>query len=84
MNRKRLIVLFLLLVFAWGLSCQKKSTLSTASPETAMYVASYKRDPFHSRDCRWAQKISPANAVYYDTREEAIADGHRPCKVCNP
>ena len=48
------------------------------------YVASYKREPFHYPWCKWAQKIAPGNRVCYETREQAIADGHRPCKVCNP
>ena len=42
------------------------------------------REPFHRLSCKWAQKISPKNAVYYNTKEEAIRDGHRPCKVCKP
>ena len=46
------------------------------------YVASRAREPFHLVTCRWANKISRANAVYYNTRKEAIKDGHRPCKVC--
>lgn len=29
-------------------------------------------------------KIAPQNAVYFETREEAIQVGHRPCKVCRP
>lgn len=48
------------------------------------YVASRSRVPFHLTTCSWAKKISPANAVYYNTREEAIKDGHRPCKVYKP
>jgi hypothetical protein len=48
------------------------------------YVASRERDPFHLTTCSWAAKISSANAVYYDTRDEALADNHRPCKVCKP
>lgn len=48
------------------------------------YVASRIRDPFHSVSCEWAHKISKHNAVYYETREEAMEDGHRPCKVCKP
>ena len=34
----------------------------------------------HVVTCKWAKKIAPSNAVYYTTREEAIQDGHRPCK----
>jgi micrococcal nuclease len=48
------------------------------------YIASYKREPFHYPWCQWAQKISPANLQCFYSREEAIAAGHRPCKVCNP
>ncbi len=48
------------------------------------YVASVLREPFHDSDCKWAKKINTENLVGYDTREEAIADGHRACKVCRP
>lgn len=48
------------------------------------YVASRHNRPFHTLSCRWAKKISQENAVYYSTRDEAINDGHRPCKVCRP
>ena len=58
--------------------------LAAAVLAAPQYVASVNKEPFHRISCRWAQKISPKNAVYYNTREEAIQDGHRPCKVCNP
>jgi hypothetical protein len=48
------------------------------------YVASKLRTPFHRPDCKWAAKISDENAVWYVTREDAIKDGHKPCKVCKP
>ena len=48
------------------------------------YIASARKIPFHVVTCKWAKKIAPSNAVYYTTREEAIQDGHRPCKVCKP
>lgn len=57
------------------------AVLLLAAPQ---YVASIHKEPFHRISCHWAQKISPKNAVYYNTREEAIQDGHRPCKVCTP
>lgn len=56
-------------------------TTVLAAPQ---YMASVRKEPFHKISCRWAQKISPSNAVYYNTREEAIQDEHRPCKVCRP
>jgi cbb3-type cytochrome oxidase cytochrome c subunit len=48
------------------------------------YVASSERDIYHRPTCRWAQKISAANLVGYNTREEAEKSGRRPCKVCKP
>ena len=48
------------------------------------FIASRDREPFHTLNCSWAKKISPENAVYYNTRDEAVKDGHRPCKVCRP
>lgn len=58
--------------------------LAAAVLAAPQYVASVNKEPFHRISCRWAQKISPKNAVYYNTREEAVQDGHRPCKVCRP
>lgn len=58
--------------------------LAAAVLAAPQYVPSVHKEPFHRISCRWAQKISPKNAVYYNTRQEAIRDGHRPCKVCNP
>lgn len=58
--------------------------LAAAVLAAPQYVASINKEPFHRISCRWAQKISSHNAVYYETREGAIRDGHRPCKVCNP
>jgi micrococcal nuclease len=58
--------------------------LAACALAAPQYVASRLREPFHVSSCKWAQRISPANAVYYDTRDKAIDDGHKPCKVCNP
>jgi len=48
------------------------------------FWASEKTDKFHLPDCEWAEKISDTNKIIYDTREDAIADGKKPCSVCNP
>lgn len=58
--------------------------LAAAALASAPYVASVLRAPFHHVTCRWSAKIAPENAVYYETRAQALADGHRPCKVCKP
>jgi hypothetical protein len=48
------------------------------------YVASKNSSVFHKPDCRWAQNISKENLVGYNSRDEAIKAGKRPCKSCNP
>jgi endonuclease G len=48
------------------------------------YVASRRSTKFHRPDCRYVDRISPANIVRYRTREEAMEDGRKPCAVCRP
>jgi micrococcal nuclease len=48
------------------------------------YVASVKAEPFHRPSCTWAKKIAPHNLQTFQSREDAIKAGHRPCKVCKP
>lgn len=52
--------------------------------ETGNYLRNSNSMKFHKPNCRWAQKISPKNMVWFETREEAINAGYQPCKVCNP
>ena len=49
-----------------------------------LYIGSSRSFKFHSMDCMWAQKITANNAVYFDTRDDAVGAGYAPCKVCNP
>jgi hypothetical protein len=56
----------------------------TAPTPAVRYVASKVRFPFHRSDCKWAHRISERNLEVFETREEAIAAGHRPCKECRP
>ena len=55
--------------------------LAIAAPR---YVASRKQRTFHVVTCPWAQRIEKRNAIYYASREDAIRDGRRPCKECEP
>jgi len=48
------------------------------------YVASKNSKVFHKPDCRWAKRIKPENLVGYNSRDEAIEAGKRPCKMCKP
>lgn len=52
--------------------------------DDAGYVASDLRKPFHKPSCEWAEKIDWSNLETFETREDAIADGHRPCRWCRP
>jgi micrococcal nuclease len=48
------------------------------------YIASKSSTVFHKPDCRWAKNISAENLVGYNTRDDAIKDGKRPCQWCKP
>ena len=58
------------------------SSLSLSA--SSYFVGSKKSDVYHYPSCRWAKRIKAENRVYFDTPEEAIAAGYRPCKVCKP
>lgn len=61
------------------------SQMTTGSKkETGNYLGNANSKKFHRPSCQWAQKISPGNRVWFDTREEAIRAGYQPCKVCKP
>ncbi len=48
------------------------------------YVASKNSRVFHRKTCSFAQTIKEQNLARYQTRQQAIKDGKRPCKVCKP
>jgi len=48
------------------------------------YVASKNSKIFHKPGCRWAKRIKPENLVGYNSKDEAIKAGKRPCKWCKP
>lgn len=48
------------------------------------YVASKNSKVFHRPQCSFAGRIAPKNLVGYNSREEAIRAGKRPCKRCRP
>lgn len=72
MTRRLLCLLFLLIHVVAS---------SAANPQ---YIASRLRAPFHYLTCSSAKRMTAEHAVYFDTRDQAIAAGHRPCKVCDP
>jgi len=69
-----------------SLTATEKQTKPGAKSAVAEYkfVASQSSKVFHKPECRWAKRINPDNLVGYNSRDEAIKAGKRPCKVCNP
>ncbi len=48
------------------------------------YVASKNSNVFHRPQCSSAKRIKPENIIDYNSRDEAIKAGKRPCKICKP
>jgi methylphosphotriester-DNA--protein-cysteine methyltransferase len=84
MKKLAVILLMLFILASPAMAKAKKAKPETAAPASGSYVASKTAEPFHLPSCKWVQKISKDNIVYYKTKEDAIKDGHRPCKVCKP
>ncbi len=53
-------------------------------PFEATYIGNSNSGIFHYSDCRWVSRMSNNHKVYFDSRDEAINAGYRPCKVCRP
>jgi len=76
---------YLRLKSKWGqYRSSAESTESQAQDMEWNFVASRKSEVFHRPGCRYAKKISPTNLIGYKTRDEAIQDGRKGCKVCLP
>lgn len=54
------------------------------SSEGSQFIASKNGKVFHKPGCSSVNTISKENIVIYQTRDEAIKAGKRPCKKCNP
>ena len=57
---------------------------TSSSDDDMYYVASADSDIYHEWYCSRASKISDANKITFQTREEAENQGYTPCKVCCP
>ena len=62
---------------------QKNGVIVPVIPNNK-FIASKNSRVFHRPDCSSVKSISGKNMVYYNSREEAIESGKRPCKRCNP
>ena len=48
------------------------------------YVGSSESDKYHNPTCRWTSEINENNLVYWDTIDQAKADGYSACGTCSP
>ncbi len=60
------------------------ATLTQTQKAKYAYIASKSSKVFHKPGCRWTNNIKPENLVGYNSKEEVIKAGKRPCKVCKP
>ncbi|MBN1125731.1 MAG: hypothetical protein JXA82_12040 [Sedimentisphaerales bacterium] len=62
------------------------STPPAASPNPGVgnYIASKTSKIFHTSTCSSAKRITEANLVRFDSREQALRSGRKPCKLCKP
>ena len=65
-------------------------TLSFSPDENAIssgdteYWAEKDSYQFHFKDCILAKDIKKADRIIYTSREDAVADGKKPCSICDP
>jgi methylphosphotriester-DNA--protein-cysteine methyltransferase len=53
-------------------------------PAAEYYVRNMKSLRFHLPECEGAVKMSEKNRTRFETREEAIQAGYKPCGTCKP
>ncbi len=63
-------------------SGSKEAEKYNSSTADKVYVGNKNSKVFHRPDCPSARRLK--SKVYFDSREEAIEAGYRPCKRCNP
>lgn len=50
----------------------------------AAYMGNSRQKIFHQLNCKFAKKALAKNRVYFESREEAVNAGYRPCRTCKP
>ena len=66
----------------WLSLLQTSSPESTSGSSTGKFIGNKQSLKFHLPTCSYLP--AEKNRVYFDTREEAIAQGYVPCKRCKP
>ena len=64
---------------------EPETTEKVESKSGTEYLLNTNSKKFHHMSCKSGQKTKDVNRAYHTgTREEVIAKGYVPCKVCNP
>jgi len=63
---------------------QSTSSSKSSSASSGYYVGNANTMKFHQASCRYVSQMDPANKIFFNSREQAIAAGYVPCNVCNP
>jgi AraC family transcriptional regulator, regulatory protein of adaptative response / methylated-DNA-[protein]-cysteine methyltransferase len=58
--------------------------LSKDSSFEGLFITAVKTTGIFCRPVCTARKPKPENVIFFDTANEALANGYRPCKICNP
>lgn len=56
--------------------------LAAQQPAAAPFLGNKESKVVHLPTCKLVVKIKPENKVPFATREEAVAAGYSPCKIC--
>lgn len=68
---------------------KETSSSESSSPQKSKAVeediiANSRTGIFHRSNCQYVPRMSANNMVHYSSRDDAIANGYRPCKKCRP
>lgn len=63
------------------------TTLGTYAPQTDAvhtYVGNKNSKVYHIDTCESAETMSDKNKVHFENQDDAVSEGYKPCKSCNP
>ena len=67
-----------------AMAATEKPKTDTGTPIAGGFVASAGSQVFHKSDCKSAAQISAKTLIHYNSRDEAIQAGKKPCAGCRP
>ena len=69
---------------AWGVTETKsvETEVEENIPDTSKFIGNTGTLVFHSSDCKYSK--SKKCTADFNTKEEAIQEGYKPCGTCNP